>query len=182
MSEHQINSPTGSRTSQAAASEAAVQAARNAAERLASVGAETASANAQTINETVRSGLDIAADAARSSAGGVTESMSGEKAREAMQNSAHHVEAISGAGSVLSQSFQDISREWMTWAKGHAEKTQLGFSELMQCRSPHDLFEVQSRLVKEDLEHFVTSTQRVSEISNAAAKQATQKISATRAF
>lgn len=158
-----------------------MQAARNAAERLAS-GAEMARANAQTINETVRSGLDIAADTARSSAGSFTEAVSGDKAKEAMQNSAHYVEAISGAGSVLSQSFQDISREWMTWAKGHAEKTQLGFSELMQCRSPHDLFEVQSRLVKENLEHFVTSTQRVSEISNAAAKQAAQKISATRAI
>jgi hypothetical protein len=155
--------------------EAGQQVAKNAAAKAA----DLARSQIDTTRENLHSGLTMAAETAHRSISGVQQALTGEKAKEAMKRSAQHIEAISGASAELSHGFQEISREWMTYAKQESEKFHAAFGALAQCRSPHEFFEVQSRLTKENLETFVASTRRISEISTAVATKATQKIAAS---
>ena len=157
---------------------ASIEAGQNAAKKVATKASDLAHSQIDTTQENLHSGLTMAAETAHRSVSGFQEALTGDKAKEAMKRSAQHIEAISGAGTELSHGFQEISREWMTYAKQGAEKWQAAFGALARCRSPHEFFEVQSRLTKENLETFVASTRRISEISTAVATKATQKIAA----
>lgn len=157
----------------------AVIAGQDRASKIATRGAEIARTQIDSTQEAVRSGLNIAAASAHRSLSGLQEAFTGEKAKEAMKQSSEHFETITAASAVLSKGFQDISREWMDTAKKGAEKSQEAFHALARCRSPNEFFEIQSRLLKENLGILVDSTRRVAEISSETAKTATQKIGAT---
>lgn len=77
-----------------------------------------------------------------------------------------NVEQFSRMGAAVSHGLQEISREWVGWTRARAQNSQQGFIALMQCRSPHEFFEVQSRILNQNLELLTASTRRMIEISS----------------
>ena len=60
------------------------------------------------------------------------------------------------------QTVQGAAQEWMSLVQTRMQNQMQGFSALMQCRTPQDLFALQTRLVREDAELLLGAAQRVS--------------------
>ena len=161
------------------ASQAVADAAAATAKKMTHTGAGVAQTHAETSKEAILTGMKLAVDASDRSVKRFEEALTGDDATKAVEQSLRHVEAVSGAGTVMAQGFQEISREWMSWTKSSAEKSSGAIKALLECRSPQAFFEVQSRLMKENLEVLMNTFQKVSEISTDTSKRVTQKITAT---
>ena len=96
-------------------------------------------------------------------------------ANEAFRRSSERMDAVSGAGSAISTHFQEMTREWIHWATAATEKSQDHFSALMQIRSPQELMEVQSRMLRENVELLVASAKKIYEITTDMAKSTARK-------
>ena len=84
------------------------------------------------------------------------------------------MEAITKFGTVLTQAYQDTSREWYGLAQKQWQRNIEGLSKLAQCRSVQDFTAVQSGLVRESLQHMVEDTRAIVKISLKAVNDAKQ--------
>ncbi|HWG05222.1 MAG TPA: phasin family protein [Beijerinckiaceae bacterium] len=153
--------------------QAVADAAEAAVKKMADSSADLTRTQAETGRETVLTGLKMAVGASDQSTKRFEEALPSEEATKAMKQ---HVEAVSGAGTVMARGLQEITREWMNWTKLGAEQSGGAIRDLMECRSPQAFFDVQSRLMKDNLAALMTTIQKVSEIATDTSKMATQKI------
>jgi hypothetical protein len=123
----------------------------------------------------LRPGVVADPASAEPSANSVVAAASGEKIQKAMKWS-ENVEAFSRAGSAVSHAAQEISREWIGWTRAGAQNSQQGFIALMRCRSPQEFFEVQRRILNQNLELFTASAKRMAAISAEITNNASRKI------
>jgi hypothetical protein len=86
---------------------------------------------------------------------------------------------FSRTGAAVSQGVRDISREWLSWARARAHNSQQGFMALMQCRSPQELFEVQSRMLSQNLALLTASAKRMIDISSEMTSKVSPRITPT---
>jgi len=89
------------------------------------------------------------------------------------------VEAITKFGTVLTQAYQDTSREWYGLAQKQLQRNREGLSKLAQCRSVQDFAAVQSGLVRESLQHLVEDTNSIVGISVRAVDEARKAVAGT---
>jgi hypothetical protein len=99
-----------------------------------------------------------------------------DKIEKVIEKWAANVEQFSRTGAAVSQGFREISREWVSWTRARDQNSQHGFMALMQCRSPHEFFEVQNRIINQNLELFSASTKRMIEISSEMTSKVSPKI------
>lgn len=159
----------------AAAVEAAEKAQKKAAadaSRIAKVAAKAAEERAEEAAAALRAGVETAAKVQK-------------QASAQMAEAAHSATAISDrafaaarVAPILAEGFQNASREWMGWAQGRMQRQVSGLGELLACRSPSDLVQIQTRLVREGVDALTETSGRLSQIAAATADKAARTVSA----
>jgi hypothetical protein len=104
---------------------------------------------------------------------------SGEEGERLARQSGQNVEAITKFGTVLTQAYQDTSREWYGLAQKQLQRNLEGLSKLAHCRSVQDFAAVQSGLIRESLQHMVEDTGLIAEISLKAVNEARKAVAGT---
>jgi hypothetical protein len=141
-------------------------------------GADMIARNAETIEQAWQSGSEMAAQLTERSmeqfarAFGIT----GESAQHATQQSARNLESIVQSSAILAGGVQNISREWLDFARKRVQQNLQRVDALVNCRTPHELLAAQSDLVRDNLEDFVHSARRMAEISVHIAEEAAGKM------
>lgn len=155
--------------------------------------AETAVAALWTGPLTVRRSTERAQDAAQTGLGVVTEaaqrtseqaiqvlSRSGERAQVIARESTQTLTVMAEAGSLLTRSFQDFSREWLSLMQESVQTNIEGLTELARCRSVPDLMAVQNGLMRAQLQQTVEGARRIAEVTSRAAAAAQVSAEGTR--
>lgn len=151
-----------------------------AAQRTAGAAADIALSSAETVQQSVQSGLDMAAQMTERTitqftrVWGLPDRGTEETARQATCN----VQTIMDCGTVIAHGLQDISREWLGQAQERLQKNLDGVNALLRARSPQDAIAVQSDLARDNLEALLQQSRRVSERIVAVADEAMGKINA----
>jgi hypothetical protein len=160
---------------QAEARQAALDAAERAekkaaaeAARAAKAAAEASQAQADAARDAMDAGLRAAAEVTTRAAGKMADSV-GEQTRS--------FAAATQTGSAIASGFQEASHAWMGWAQARVQNQTAGFAALMQCRTPQDVFAVQSRLVRQDVELSLETSRRVFSIAASTATDAASRAS-----
>ena len=162
-------------------SDATSRFARNAAEvseRASQIGLEMVKQNNETAQQVWEASTDIATRLAERSANqfGRVFGLSGDEPREAVESASSHLGAIAQSTSVIASAYQEIAREWFEITRQIIQGTMDRSESLAQCRTPHDMFAIQTELARENVKTFLLGTKRLSELSARAAQEATSKI------
>jgi hypothetical protein len=104
---------------------------------------------------------------------------SGEDGERLARQSGQNVEAITKFGTVLTQAYQDTSREWYGLAQKQLQRNLEGLSKLAHCRSVQDFAATQSGLVRESLRYMVEDAGSIVEISLRAVDEARRAVAGT---
>jgi phasin family protein len=163
-------------------SDATSRIARSAAEvseRASQIGLEVVKQNNETAHHVWEASTDMATRLAERSANqfGRVFGLSGEEAGEAVESASSHLGAIAQSATVIASAYQEIAREWFEMARRIMQGTVDRSESLAHCRTPQDLFAVQTELARENAKIFLHGTKRLSELSARAAQEATSKIS-----
>jgi hypothetical protein len=118
----------------------------------------------------------VGVDSVKRSAPALIGTGSPEKIEKVVDKWAANVEQFSRTGAAVSHRLREISREWVGWTRARVLNSQQGFMALMQCRSPHEFFEVQSQILNQNLELLTASTRRMIEISSEMTGRVSPKI------
>ena len=86
------------------------------------------------------------------------------------------MEVLTQAGTALTRGFQDLSREWLTLAQARLQRTIDAMNAIAGCRSLPELFEVQSELVRDNLQHTFEDARHMVELSTRIANEAGQTV------
>jgi hypothetical protein len=155
---------------QAEARQAALDAAERAekkaaaeAARAVKAAAEASQAQVDAVQGAMDAGLRAAAEVTTRAANRMAESV-GEQTRS--------FGVAAQTGSAMAGGFQQASLAWMGWAQARVQNQTAGFAALMQCRTPQDVFAVQSRLMRQDVELSLETSRRVFGIAASAATDA----------
>ncbi len=103
----------------------------------------------------------------------------GEDGERLARQSGQNVEAITKFGTVLTQAYQDTSREWYGLAQKQLQRNLEGLSKLAHCRSVQDFAATQSGLVRESLRYMVEDADSIVEISLRAVDEARRAVAGT---
>jgi phasin family protein len=157
------------------------QAARKAADVGASAtraGADVVQRNTETIQQAWQSGTEMATQFTERSMEQFARAfgISGESAQHATQQSSRNLESIVQSGTILASGMQNISREWVDFARKRMQENLNRADALVNCRTPQELLAAQSDLIRDNLEDFVQSTRRIAEISMHMADEAVRKM------
>jgi len=69
---------------------------------------------------------------------------------------------------------QDVSREWFELSQKRLQTNLEGLNALARCRSMNDLVEVQSSLIRDNLEQTVDNSRRLAELTIRLADEASR--------
>src|SRR4051794_13086501 len=101
---------------------------------------------------------------------------SGEEGERLARQSGQNVDAITKFGTVLTQAYQDTSRDWYGLAQRQLQRNLEGLSKLAHCRSVQEFAATQSGLVRESLQHMVEDSRSIAEISLKAVNDASKAV------
>src|SRR4051795_9151848 len=104
---------------------------------------------------------------------------SGAEGERLARQTGQNVEAITKFGTVLTQAYQDTSREWYGLAQKQLQRNLEGLSKLAHCRSVQDFAATQSGLVRESLRYMVEDADSIVEISLRAVNEARKAVAGT---
>jgi len=129
----------------------------------------------------MESGMDTASQGFQNASDQFTRALgfSGEEGERLARQSGQNVEAITKFGTVLTQAYQDTSREWYGLAQKQLQRNLEGLSKLAHCRSVQDFAAVQSGLIRESLQYLVEDTGSIVEISLKAVNEARKAVAGT---
>jgi hypothetical protein len=142
--------------------------------------AEAARVGAETMQQTLQAGLDVAYKVAQRSTDQFLEvlGLSGQQSQELAQQSSQNVQAIAHTSTVLARGFQDIVREWLSFTQSRLDENLDRLSALRTCRSIPDLFAQQSDLIRENLEEMIDKGQQIMQHSTQVTHEAARTIAA----
>src|ERR1700745_4150668 len=151
------------------------------AERTARVGTEAFRRNAETMSSTWRNSSEAATRIAERSVDQFSKlfGLTGDTARETMQQSAGNVQALIESSTFVVDGLQNFSGEWVRFLQSRIEENLEHFEELLGCRTPQECMALQTRLVRDNIEALLHSARRTSEISTKLADNAVKRISDT---
>ena len=152
--------------------------AANAGQTAAHAGADIARGSAETVRQVAQSSVDMATQAAQRSVSQFAQAfgLSGERIQETAHQSTRSMQTMAECGTILARGFQDISREWVSFAQARVRKNVEGLGALARCRTPQDFVALQRDFVRDNLEGALNSSRRISEISAEVAGEAVRKI------
>jgi hypothetical protein len=102
--------------------------------------------------------------------------MSGERGQQAAEQSSRNAEAIVQSTSIIAGGVQTISKELFDLSQKQLNQNLRRMDALVNSRSPQEILAVQSDLFRDNLETFVQSTRRISEISMQMADEASRRM------
>ena len=143
-------------------------------------GSDTEEAASRTADETQKAGADILSMTARM-AERSTEQFSqyfgaGRDSELATRNYGRRMEVLQECGSAVAKGYQEISREYLSLARGQFEANVAAFSRLAQCRTPQELLAAQNQLFGETVALALKANSRFAEIAKEVADQTTASI------
>jgi phasin family protein len=150
-----------------------------AGERTTRAGVEAVGRNAERFSSSWRKGSEAANRLAERSMDQVSKALglSGETARQTLQQSSSNVQAILESTTIIADGLQDLSGEWLRFAQERLEQNMEHFDRLAGCRSPHECLALQTRIARENLEALLQTARRAAEHSTRSADQAMRKMS-----
>jgi phasin family protein len=153
----------------------------DAAERTARAGTEAFRRNAETFSSTWRNSSEAASRIAERSVDQFSKlfGLTGDTARETMQQSAGNVQALIESSTFVVDGLQNVSGEWVRFVQSRIEENLEHFEELLGCRTPQECLALQTRLIRDNIEALLHSARRTSEISTKLADNAVKRISDT---
>jgi hypothetical protein len=143
-------------------------------------GSATEEAASRTADEVQKTGADILSMTTRM-AERSTEQFSqffgaGRDAELATRKYGQRMEVLQECGSAMAKGYQDISREYLSFARGQFEANVVAFSRLAQCRTPQELLAAQNQLFGESIALALKANGRFAEIAKEVADQTTASI------
>jgi hypothetical protein len=103
-------------------------------------------------------------------------SLDGESTREAFQQSSGNLQAVMESTTVIASGLHEVTGEWMRFAQERVEHNLNHLDSLGNCRNLHDCVALQTQIVRDNLQAFLESAQRISERSTRIARSATDRM------
>jgi phasin family protein len=153
-------------------------AAAKAGEDVSRVSADLLHQNAETLQNTWRFGMETVTDAVNRSTDqlGRTFGWTGEEAQQATERSVRNAQSVMESATAISKGVNEISREYLQFARRQMEKNIERMNELWRCRTPHDFAAVQSDLIRDAMTGVLESGRRVADMSLKLADDAGKRI------
>jgi hypothetical protein len=155
------------------------QAAAKAGEDLSGVSADFFRQNTEMLQNTWRFGVDTARAVMNRSTDqlGRTFGWTGDEAQQAAERSVRNTQTVMDSAAAVSKGMNEISREYLQFARRQMENNMERLNELWRCRTPHELAAVQSDLIRETMTGALESSRRVADMSLKVADDAGKRIS-----
>jgi hypothetical protein len=142
-------------------------------------GVESAQTIAQAMQEAVSNSFGAFSELARRSTG-QTLPMVGRPVEGELQGlteeAAHNLRAVAQSSTALARRLQELSREVVTRSQQRLQRNLDRLQALARCRSMTDLVEVQSSLLRDNLEQTVENSRRLAELTLQMADEATKTV------
>jgi hypothetical protein len=150
------------------------QAAAEAREQMARVGADLLQQNAETLQNALRLGLEMATAVMGRSTDQLSRTLglSGTEAQPATERSARNAATILHSSTAVAKGMSGMSQEYFAFVRHQIESTMNSMNELWGCRTPQDIAAVQSDFVRETVESALDSSRRMANMSLKAADDA----------
>jgi phasin family protein len=143
-----------------------------AGQEVARAGANLLQQNAETLQSTLRFGLDMAT----AMMGRSTDHVS----RASTERAARNAATILQSSTALAKGMKGMSQEYFAFVRHQIENSMERMNELWQCRTPQDVAALQSDFMRESVESAMESGQRIADMSlkvtNDTARNMTQKM------
>jgi phasin family protein len=78
---------------------------------------------------------------------------------------------------MIADGIQAISKEILEVTQQNMQRQVSQMSDLAACKTPGDVYTVQSRIMRENIEAFIAATRRISEVATNITQDATSKLS-----
>jgi hypothetical protein len=130
-------------------------------------GVESAQTMAQAMQEAVSNGFSAFSELARRSAGQTLPLVSQPESevQGLTEEAAHNLRAVAQSSTALARGLQEVSREVVTRSQQRLQRNLDGLQALARCRSMTDFVEVQSSLLRDNLEQTVENSRRFAELT-----------------
>ena len=103
--------------------------------------------------------------------------LAGGNTQHTMERCLHNLQAITESGTNIADGFRNASAEWMAFTQNSIGRNLDRVNALMGCRSIDECVAVQTELARENLDGFLQSARRTSEISAKSAQEAARRLS-----
>jgi hypothetical protein len=138
-------------------------------------GVESAQTMAQAMQEAVSNSFGAFSELARRSTGQTLDQPDG-TTRGLTEEAAHNLRAVAQSSTVLTRGLQEVSREVVTRSQQRLQRNLDGWQALARCRSMTDFVEVQSSLLRDNLEQTLESSRRLAELTLQMTDEATKTV------
>ena len=141
-------------------------------------GVESAQTMAQAMQEAVSNSFSAFSELARRSSG-QTLPMASRPEGELQgltEEAAHNLRAVAQSSTALARGLQEVSREVVTRSQQRLQRNLDGLQALARCRSMTDFVEVQSSLLRDNLEQTVENSRRLAELTLQMTDEATKTV------
>ncbi|PVE21165.1 hypothetical protein DC522_28135 [Microvirga sp. KLBC 81] len=140
---------------------------------------ESAQTMAQAMQEVVTNSFGAFSELARRSAGQALPMVGRPSEGESQgltEEAAHNLRAVAQSSTALARGLQEVSREVVTRSQQRLQRNLDGLQALARCRSMTDFVEVQSSLLRDNLEQTVENSRRLAELTIQMADEATKTV------
>lgn len=138
-------------------------------------GVESAQTMAQAMQEAVSNSFGVFSELARRSTGQTLDQPDG-TTRGLTEEAAHNLRAVAQSSTVLTRGLQEVSREVVSRSQQRLQRNLDGLQALARCRSMTDLVEVQSSLLRDNLEQTLENSRRLAELTLQMTDEATKTV------
>ena len=141
-------------------------------------GVEGAQTLAQAMQEAVQTSFGTFSELTRRSTGQSVQTVgrSDGGALGLSEEAAHNLRAVAQSGTALARGLQDVSREVVDLSQKRLQTNLDGLQALARCRSVTDLVEVQSSLLRDNLEQTIDNSRRIAELTIQMADEAARTV------
>ena len=138
-------------------------------------GVESAQTMAQAMQEAVSNSFSVFSELARRSTGQTLDQPDG-TTRGLTEEAAHNLRAVAQSSTALARGLQEVSREVVSRSQQRLQRNLDGLQALARCRSITDLVEVQSSLLRDNLEQTLENSRRLAELTVQMTDEATKTV------
>ena len=138
-------------------------------------GVESAQTMAQAMQEAVSNSFSVFSELARRSTGQTLDQPDG-TTRGLTEEAAHNLRAVAQSSTALARGLQEVSREVVSRSQQRLQRNLDGLQALARCRSMTDLVEVQSSLLRDNLEQTLENSRRLAELTLQMTDEATKTV------
>jgi Phasin protein len=120
--------------------------------------------------------LALSARAAEQSVNGFSRMLGGQNTHNVMQQSQRGMEVMQAWTRLLGIGYQDMSKEYMNWARNQMQTSVSSLARFMQCRTPDQLLACYNQLLGENIALALTLNGRLAEISKEVVDRTAERI------